>query len=1005
MDRLGVALDHINNTLVQGSIKHPIVRKWGHPWLLLDDAETMAWCNLTESELRRIHRRFGHPSVRRLADILDRAGESNDGDSVVLEKITRGCHQCQLHAKAPSRFKFRIRDTDPDFEFNAEIIIDIFYLDGHPVLHVVDSATAFQAAKFIKDMSTKHVWEALKLCWIDVYQGPPERMVHDAGKNFTSVEFKQSATAMAIDVEEVPVEAHNSIGKVERYHGPLRRAFNIIKAEMPGTIADVILQAAVKAINDTAGPRGLVPTLLVFGSYPRITSATTTSPTPSIQQRAQAIQQAMKELREYQARRQVGDALKMRNGPCIDDVLKLRPGDEVLVWREAGAWTGPFRLLAIDDVECTVQISHGPTRFRITSIRPYHRDHETDTADRAVAPIENNHDPIGNDDALGNDTDQPSTHEGGLPSQLPDKDFTPQQPPPKRKPGRPRGSKNKPKPSPNASAALLSTKEIADFNLATRLRAEKKITTPGRPFEASDEAEIDALIANGIFRFEMYDERRHIGRVFRSRLVGEVKNRNAGQPYEKSRLVIQGFGDDEKRLLLTQAPTIQRASQRLILALAPSLFELPASVSDDSTNNARVSIISLYLRDITMAYTQSTTALNRTILAELPSELRHLYAEGTIMIVVKPLYGIAEAGTHWWATYTNHHREELGMTVSTYDPCLLIATEESKGFGVVGIQTDDTLILADEDFAADEERRLTFKSKPRQEVTDGIEISFNGCKIRRTGNTLDVVQKGQGGRIELISTGDNARTTKYVEQRARGAYIASICQPEATFDLSTAAQTRDPTTDDIRALNRRLQWQMTNAARGVTYVPIDLASAALYIFVDGSFANNRDLSSQIGYVIVLGNEKAPNPTENIITLRGNIIHWSSTKCKRVTRSVLASEIHGMSSGVDIGYALNETLNQIMTQLGRPPIPLIVCTDSFSLYECIVKLGTTKEKRLMIDIMALRQMYEKRELVEVRWISGRSNPADSMTKAAPNHALASLIDNNELELGIEGWVER
>ena len=27
----------------------------------------------------------------------------------------------------------------------------------------------------------------------------------------------------------------------------------------------------------------------------------------------------------------------------------------------------------------------------------------------------------------------------------------------------------------------------------------------------------------------------------------------------------------------------------------------------------------------------------------------------------------------------------------------------------------------------------------------------------------------------------------YVEQRARGAYIASICQPEASFDLSVAA--------------------------------------------------------------------------------------------------------------------------------------------------------------------------------------------------------------------------
>jgi len=64
----------------------------------------------------------------------------------------------------------------------------------------------------------------------------------------------------------------------------------------------------------------------------------------------------------------------------------------------------------------------------------------------------------------------------------------------------------------------------------------------------------------------------------------------------------------------------------------------------------------------------------------------------------------------------------------------------------------------------------------------------------------------------------------------------------------------------------------------------------------------------------------------------------------------------------------------------------VCTDSYSLYECLVKLGTTKEKRLMIDIIALRQSYERRELTEVRWINRQDNPADIMTKATLNKIL-------------------
>jgi len=44
---------------------------------------------------------------------------------------------------------------------------------------------------------------------------------------------------------------------------------------------------AVKAINNTAGPNGLVPTLLVYGAYPRISNLG--PPTPSITEQAAII--------------------------------------------------------------------------------------------------------------------------------------------------------------------------------------------------------------------------------------------------------------------------------------------------------------------------------------------------------------------------------------------------------------------------------------------------------------------------------------------------------------------------------------------------------------------------------------------------------------------------------------------------------------------------------------------------------------------------------------------
>ena len=43
----------------------------------------------------------------------------------------------------------------------------------------------------------------------------------------------------------------------------------------------------------------------------------------------------------------------------------------------------------------------------------------------------------------------------------------------------------------------------------------------------------------------------------------------------------------------------------------------------------------------------------------------------------------------------------------------------------------------------------------------------------------------------------------------------------------------------------------------------------------------------------------------------------------------------------------------MDQLELAPIPIVVYTDLYLLYDLLVKLGTTKEKRLIIDIIVLR----------------------------------------------------
>ncbi len=70
-----------------------------------------------------------------------------------------------------------------------------------------------------------------------------------------------------------------------------------------------------------------------------------------------------------------------------------------------------------------------------------------------------------------------------------------------------------------------------------------------------------------------------------------------------------------------------------------------------------------------------------------------------IVKVIEPLYGIPKVGNHWFATYYTHYKEKLGIKKSTYDPCIFY---RSGPFGIMGIQTNDTLILANNNFASKE---------------------------------------------------------------------------------------------------------------------------------------------------------------------------------------------------------------------------------------------------------------------------------------------------------------
>lgn len=80
----------------------------------------------------------------------------------------------------------------------------------------------------------------------------------------------------------------------------------------------------------------------------------------------------------------------------------------------------------------------------------------------------------------------------------------------------------------------------------------------------------------------------------------------------------------------------------------------------------------------------------------------------------------------------------------------------------------------------------------------------------------------------------------------------------------------------------------------------------------------------------------------------------------MTRSVLRDEFHAFAEGFDRAYIIMYDLEAMLAS----QIPHTILTDSKSLSDVITKSSITSEKRLMIDIDAVRNAYLENEISDL-----------------------------------------
>jgi hypothetical protein len=91
----------------------------------------------------------------------------------------------------------------------------------------------------------------------------------DQGPVFLGHKWRERCRQASIILRATETESHNSLGDGETYHSMLRRIYSKVSLNHSNLPGELRLALSVKAMNDTAGPNGMVPFLLLFGVVPK----------------------------------------------------------------------------------------------------------------------------------------------------------------------------------------------------------------------------------------------------------------------------------------------------------------------------------------------------------------------------------------------------------------------------------------------------------------------------------------------------------------------------------------------------------------------------------------------------------------------------------------------------------------------------------------------------------------------------------------------------------------
>lgn len=998
---------------------------------------------------KKLHAHFGHARPQKLIKLLERAGVEDDDELIEkIHEVSDKCGVCQDFAKPSPRPTVGLPHAS---SFNETVAMDLKFFEGKIILHLIDHLTRFSSACIVKSKEPNEIISGICKIWITIF-GPPQKFLTDNGGEFANEKFLDLAEKMNIRVMTTAAESPWSNGLVERHNAVLSEMLYKIIADERQNI-NTALAWALQAKNSLANVNGFSPMQLTMGQNPQLPSVLTNKPPANeepassdiMREQLNCMKAARKAFIEAESSDKIKRALVRNIRPGANN--KFYTGDIVYYKRnDSRKWKGPGRVIGYES--SNILIKHGSQYVRVHACRVMldRNVYATEDQDKKKEDEEDQDKKKGDEEyqdkkkedyedetknASTESNDESSSDEccmefSGM-ENLNDKDLShvtddneyvsadsQENEVPIDKTSKISKIKHKLKKdmkidfevrdgqarsgivvgrTGKASGKYKHFWNIKDcdsgvvkeFDTENDFLSwnEKTSNNNSKVVENSDEVfllqkdlkekfgenieeakknEIDKWVQQGV-----YMEVKDIGqdRISTTWVVTSKKDKD-DKVVVKARLVARGY--EELKEIRSDSPTCQKENIRMLLSLA---------VAKEWTVNSL---------DVKAAFLQGK-AIERNIYLMPPKEFRK---DHVLWKLNKVVYGLCDASRSWYLRVAEV-LTRLGMQVSQYDKSVFrYGHEQIKG--IILIHVDDILYFGSDKFLKSvvQPFKDTFQiSRDESEV-----FKYVGIQIKQNTHNLEISQKQYLDTMKLDLLPSEATADKYrfatdaekkIFRQGVGqlGWISSISRPEASFmycHLSTL-QSKPQVVDFLKY--KKAVKDLKSSESIIKIEKINFSNLEMSIFCDASFANLAGGASQLGYIIFLHDKQGCSVP----------VAWSSKKCKRVARSTLTAETLAAVEAVDAAVLLKKMIEEVV-MYEMPAITVYV--DNKSLYDTTKTSNVLADKRLMVDMAALREMIDRKEII-IKWISTQLQLADVLTKSGVNKSkLTDVLSNGRLD---------